>query len=140
MTAQQTTVFIENRMGRMTDVLNVLTENGVNIISLSLSDTAEYGLLRIISDNPVKAKQALSEAGFAAMLTEVFIVEVPHTPGALQSILRIIEEESLNVEYMYGLSVAGNKAFIVVKPSCPEKANEAFALRGIQTVSDKDLF
>ena len=139
MVAKQTTVFIENRKGRLTEVLNVFKANAVNIVSLSLADTAEYGLLRVISDNPLKAKESLTQAGFSSMLTDVLIVKIPHTPGALQNILRVIAEEELNVEYMYGLSVGGEEASIVVKTSDLQKAEQVFEVHGIQTLSDKDL-
>ena len=140
MIAKQTTVFIENRKGRLKEVLNVLTASGVNILSLSLADTTEYGLLRVISDNPAKAKQALTDGGFSCLLTDVFILQIPHVPGALQNILQVIAGEEINVEYMYGLSVAGEEACIVVKTSDLEKAESVFSAHGIQTLSDTQLF
>ena len=139
MVAKQISVFIENRKGRLGAVLDVLKENGVNILSLSLADTAEYGILRVISDKAETGKKALSSAGFSSMLTDVFIIQVPHTPGALQQILRIISDEELNVEYMYGLSVAGEEASIVVKTSDTQKAEEIFARHSIVTLSEKSL-
>ena len=135
MVTKQISVFIENRKGRLGEILDVLKEKDVNILSMSLADTAEYGLLRIISDKPQEGKTALSAAGFSSMLTDVFILKVPHTPGALQNILRIISEEEINVEYMYGLSVGGDDASIVVKTSDLEKADETFAKHGIETMS-----
>ena len=135
MVSKQITVFIENRKGRLGEVLDVLKSSGVNILSLSLADTTEYGLLRIIADKAQSGKEALSAAGFSSMLSDVFIVKVPHTPGALQNILRMIAEEELSVEYMYGLSVAGEDASIVVKTSDLEKASEAFSRRGVETLS-----
>jgi hypothetical protein len=132
--AKQISVFIENRKGRLGEVLDVLKERGVNIISLSLADTSEYGLLRVISDQPKKGQESLSAAGFSAMLTDVCIVKVPHTPGALQNILRVVSDEELSVEYMYGLSVGGEEASIVVKPSDMDKAAAIFAAHGIETI------
>lgn len=134
MASKQISVFIENRKGRLGEVLDVLKSGGVNILSLSLADTSEYGLLRIISDAPQKGQETLSSAGFSAMLTDVVILKVPHMPGALQNILRVISDEELSVEYMYGLSVAGEEASIVVKPSDLEKANEVFAKYNIETI------
>ena len=134
MASKQISVFIENRKGRLGEVLDVLKNGGVNILSLSLADTSEYGLLRIISDAPKKGQEALSNAGFSAMLTDVVILKVPHTPGALQNILRVIADEELSVEYMYGLSVAGEEASIVVKPSDLEKANSVFEKHGVETI------
>jgi len=132
--SKQISVFIENRKGRLGEVLDVLKESDVNILSLSIADTSEYGLLRIISDKPQAGQTALSSAGFSAMLTDVCIVKVPHTPGALQNILRVISDEELNVEYMYGLSVAAEEASIVVKPSDLEKAKKVFEGHGIETI------
>ena len=140
MTAKQISVFIENRKGRIGDVLDVLKVNGVNILSLSIADTAEYGLFRIITDKPEAGKKALTLAGFSAMLTEVFIISVPHEPGSLHKILRIISDEEISVEYMYGLSVAGEEASIVLKTSAKDKAEEVFRKHGVKTLLDSELF
>lgn len=139
MTTKQLSVFIENRKGRLGEILDVLKEGGVNLISLSLADTADYGLLRIIADKPQTGKEVLSSAGFSCMLTDVFILKVPHTPGALQTVLRVISDEELNVEYMYGLSYANTDASIVVKTSDTDKASEIFQRRGIETLSSEEL-
>ena len=120
-------------------MLDVLKSSYVNIISMSLADTAEYGLLRIISDKPQDGKTALSAAGFSTMLTDVFILSIPHEPGALQQILRVISDEELSVEYMYGLSVGGDEASIVVKMSDLIKADEVFAKHKIKTLSYSEL-
>ena len=139
MTAKQMTVFIENRKGRLGDILDVLKKGEVNILSLSLADTAEYGLLRLIVDDPLKGKERLSAAGFSCMVTEVFIVKVPHTPGSLQNILKIISDAEISIEYMYGLSVGGDDASIVVKTSDAENACNLFKKMGIETLTSSDL-
>ena len=139
MFTKQISVFIENRKGRLGDILDVLKASDVNIISMSLADTAEYGLLRIISNKPDEGKNALKAAGFSAMLTDVFIIGLPHTAGALQSVLRVISDEEISVEYMDGLSAESNDASIVVKTSDLEKADEIFAKHGIKTLSYTDL-
>ena len=123
---KQLSVFIENRHGRLGDVLDVIKESNVNILSLSLADTTEYGLLRLIVDKPENAKDALSKAGFSAMLTDVVIIKIPHTPGSLQNMLKIVVEKEINVEYMYGLTTEGDEASIVIKTNDLEKACEAF--------------
>ncbi len=139
MVTKQLSVFVENRKGRLGDVLDVLKENGVNILSSSLADTAEYGLFRVIADKPQAGKDALTAAGFASMLTEVFILKIPHEPGGLQKVLRVISNEALSVEYMYGLSASGEDACIVVKISNLEQADEIFAKQGIETLSYEQL-
>ena len=139
MVTKQISVFIENRKGRLGDILDVLKSSDVNIVSLSLADTAEYGLLRIISDKPQEGKDALSAAGFSCMLTDVFALKIPHTPGALQNILRVISDEELSVEYMYGLSFGGTEASIVVKTSDNASAEALFNKHGIETLTNIDL-
>ncbi len=139
MVTKQLSVFVENRKGRLGDILDVLKEAGVNILSSSLADTAEYGLLRLIADKPQEGKDALGAAGFASMLTEVFILKIPHEPGGLQRVLRVISSEALSVEYMYGLSASGEDACIVVKISNLEQADEIFAKQGIETLSYEQL-
>ncbi len=135
MVTKQISVFIENRKGRLGEILDVLKASGVNILSMSVADTAEYGILRLISDKPEAGKNALKAAGFSSTLTEVFILQIPHEPGGLQAVLRVISDEALSVEYMYGLSVQGSDASIVLKTSDLERADEVFARRKIATLS-----
>ncbi len=139
MVTKQISVFIENRKGRLGDILNVLKNNQVNILSMSLADTAEYGILRIISDKPQAGKQALSGAGFSCMLTDVFILQIPHEPGGLQKVLQTVSDEEIGIEYMYGLSVDGGEASIVLKTSDLEKASAIFTKHNIVTLSYEQL-
>ncbi len=139
MTTKQISVFIENRKGRLGEILDVLSAAKVNILSTSLSDTSEYGILRIISDKPQVGCDALTAAGFSGMLTDVFILQLPHEPGGLQKVLRTISNEQLGVEYMYGLSMDGGDASIVVKISNLEKADEIFTKHNIATLSYEQL-
>ena len=100
---KQLSVFIENREGRLEDVLNLLKEENINIISLSLADTSDYGMLRLIVSDPQKGREALKENGFSATLNDVVAVTLPHKVGALQEIMHVLGKESLNVEYKYEL-------------------------------------
>lgn len=139
MTVKQISVFIENRQGRFGEVLKVLKENKVNILSFSLSDTTEYGILRIIVNDPERGCAVLNQEGFSSMLTDVLIVKVPHVAGALQSILERIAEKNINIEYAYGLTVGAEDASIVVKASDLIVADEVFKKEHIETMSDKEL-
>ena len=139
MVAKQLSVFIENRQGRLGEVLNVLKANKVNILSLSLADTTEYGLLRLIVNNPELGKQKLTEDGFSTMLTNVLILSITHEAGSLQSLLEILAENNVNVEYMYGLSIDGESASVVVKTSDLDFALNALNDRGIVTLSTDDV-
>ena len=136
MFAKQLSVFIENRQGRLGEVLGVLKENGVNILSLSLADTTEYGLLRLIVSDPAKGKQELAEAGFSSLLSDVLVIEIPHTAGSLQKLLKEMEARCVSVEYMYGLSLAGEKAYVVLKASDLHIAEQAAEACGVKTVSN----
>lgn len=135
MFAKQLTVFIENRTGRLSEVLGVLKNNGVNILSLSLADTTEFGLLRLIVDNPEVGKVKLSENGFSSLLSDVSIIKIPHKVGSLQELLKAIDQGGVNIEYMYGLSVEADEAYVVLKASDVQKVDAILAEHGIETVS-----
>ena len=139
MFAKQLTVFIENRAGRLSEVLNVLKESGVNILSMSLADTTEYGLLRLIVDNAVVGKEKLSESGFSSLLSDVSIIRIPHKVGSLQGLLKVIDDNDVNIEYMYGLSIESDKAYVVVKASDIQKVDEILAENGVETISCEEL-
>lgn len=139
MTVNQLSVFIENRQGRLKEVLRVLKDNGVSILSLSLADTTDYGLLRLIVNNPEHGRNVLLEAGFSCMLTEVLIVKVPHVAGSLQKILEIIAEKNVSIEYMYGLSVATTDATIVMKTNELDLACSVLKDYNIDTMTKEEI-
>lgn len=139
MFAKQLTVFIENRTGRLCEVLNVLKANKVNILSLSLADTTEFGLLRLIVDNPALGKEKLSEGGFSSLLSDVSVIKIPHTAGSLQELLHVIDEAGVNIEYMYGLSIEAEDAHVVLKASDAEEIDRILAKNNVQTLSTEQL-
>ena len=139
MNAKQLSVFIENRQGRLGEVLDVLKRNKINIISLSLADTTEYGLLRLIVNDPVAGREKLSAEGFSTMLTDVLVIKIEHKAGSLQELLKILSEKQINVEYMYGLSIDGETASVVLKPSDLEKADKILVSEGVKTMSAEDI-
>ena len=139
MTAKQLSVFIENRQGRLGEVLAVLKKNDVNILSLSLADTTEYGLLRILVNNPEKGKEMLIAEGFSSMITDILVIKVPHTSGSLQTILQLIADNNISIEYMYGLSIDGTDASIAMKTNDIAAACKVLKDNGIETIVTKDL-
>ncbi len=139
MTAKQVSVFIENRPGRLGDVLHVLKENDVNILSISLADTTEYGLLRLIVNKPESAREVLIAKGFSSLITDVLIIKVPHVAGALQGILELVSRKNISIEYMYGLSVEANDASIVMKTNDLEAACEVLRTAKIDTMTDEEI-
>ena len=104
-TIQQLSVFLENREGRLDEVLSVLAGNDINIVALSLADTSEYGMLRMIVSDPNKGKAVLKENGITSMLTDVVALRVPHETGSLSRAMHQIVEGEINVEYMYAFAV-----------------------------------
>jgi hypothetical protein len=101
MRVEQISVFLENRAGRLAEITRVLGDAGVNIRALSLADTSDFGILRLIVSDNDKAKEALKEHGFTVGKTSVVAVEVEDRPGGLNRILEILSKEGVNVEYMY---------------------------------------
>lgn len=139
MTVKQVSVFIENRQGRLAEVLHVLKENRVNILSISLADTTEYGLLRLIVNNPTYACDVLLKAGFSSMMADVLIIKVPHVAGGLQDILSTITEKNVNIEYMYGLSTESTDASIVIKTNELREAIEVLKAGNISTLTSEEI-
>ena len=139
MFAKQLTVFIENRSGRLSEVLSVLKKANVNIISMSLADTTEFGLLRLIVDNAEKGKDELTKSGFSSLTSDVLIVGIPHTAGSLQSFLKSADEGGVNIEYMYGLSVESKDAYVVLKASDNEKMAKVIRDTKVKTLTCEEL-
>ncbi len=136
---KQLSVFIENREGRLEEVLDVLKQNNVNIVSLSLADTSDYGLLRLLVTNPEVGKKALSENGFSAMLTDVLGVKLCHRVGYLQELLEVICQNNINIEYMYALSTGTDDASIVIKTSDLAKAAEVLMKTEVELVTQEEI-
>ena len=139
MFAKQLTVFIENRTGRLSEVLDVLKANKVNILSLSLADTTEFGLLRLIVDNPSLGKEKLTENGYSSLLSDVSVIKISHTAGSLQNLLSIIDRNGVNIEYMYGLSIEADDAYVVLKASDINQIDAILAEASIETISNEHL-
>lgn len=139
MFAKQLTVFIENRSGRLSEVLHVLKENNVNILSLSLADTTEFGLLRLIVDNAALGKEKLTENGFSSLLSDVSIIKIPHKVGSLQELLKIIDNNGINVEYMYGLSIESTEAYVVLKASDVARVDAILLENNVHTITCEEL-
>lgn len=121
MTIKQLSVFLENREGRLDEVLGTLAKNKINIVALSLADTADYGMLRMVVSDPDMGKTVLKEAGITAMLTDVVALRVPHATGSLCKAMNLIVANDVNVEYMYAFA-NGEDASAVLKTDEPEKA------------------
>ncbi len=136
---KQLTVFIENRQGRLQQVLDVLKQDDISILSMSLADTSEYGLLRLLVDKPMAGKKAFEAAGYACMISDVLGIKLAHKAGKLQELLAIICAAHINVEYLYALSTGSDDASVVIKISNPEKAVAVLKDTGAELVAPASL-
>jgi len=131
---EQVTVFLENSKGRLAALTRVLANAGVNMQALTIAETSDYGLVRIVCDKPEEAVDALREADFRAITTKVIAVAVPNRPGGLADLLDAFEELGLNIEYGYCFSSEAGEAIDVLKVADPERAAEAIAAAGYRLV------
>lgn len=137
---KQLSVFIENREGRLGDVLEILKANDINIISLSLADTADYGMLRLLVNSTEKALEALKNNGFSASLTNVTVVRMPHKTGQLQELAALLCNAKINIEYMYSISLGQDDACIVFKASDSlDGLADNFKSEGVEFVSQAEI-
>jgi len=123
MKVEQISIFIENKSGRLAEITRILGEADINIRALSLADTSDFGILRLIVNDAGKAKSVLKEKGFTVNKTEVVAVEVPDRPGGLSSILQTLDKHQINVEYMYAfVERCGGNAVIIFRFDETDKA------------------
>ena len=132
-------VFLENREGRLEEVLDVLAKKGVNIVALSLADTSDYGMLRLIVSDPHKGRAALKEAGITAMLTDVVALRVPHATGSLSKAMHQIVDGEVNIEYMYAFS-QGDAANVIIRPDDVNKCAEVLKANKLELIAASDLY
>jgi len=141
MKVEQISIFIENKSGRLAEVTTILGFAGVNIRALSLADTSDFGILRLIVNDRDKAITALKGKGFTVSKTEVVAVEVPDEPGGLASILHILDKDSINVEYMYAfVERCGANAVIIFRFDETEKAIAALTQKGFNVLDGERLY
>lgn len=141
MKVEQISIFLENKSGRLAEVAGVLAGAGVNIRALSLADTTDFGILRLIVNDTEKAKQVLKENGFTVGKTEVLAVEVPDRPGGLATILNAMRDAGINVEYMYAfVQKSGGNAIIIFRFDELEKAISALQKAGIRILKGEDVY
>lgn len=136
MKVTQISCFIENRPGRLHAACEALAGKGVNIHTLSLADTTEFGILRLIVADPAAGKAALDAAGYITRLTDVVAVEVPDNAGGLAHILAQADAAELNIEYMYAFSTAvAKRAIVIIRFTEADRAVTELQLRGVNVVA-----
>jgi hypothetical protein len=141
MKLQQLSLFLENKPGVLREPCEALAAAGIDLLTMSLADTAQFGILRFIVRDPVRAKQVLEAAGMVVRMTEVVPVEVDNRPGGLARALAAIEEAGLGVEYMYDFGAAsrGGKAAIVFRFEDPDAALASLQAAGVRVLSVEEI-
>lgn len=132
---KQLSVFIANEAGRVSEVTGLLGEAGINIRGFSVSDTADYGILRLVVDKPSEAHAALKSAGFTVREDEVICIDLPDEPGGLARVLRVVSEAGVNIEYVYSLI----STFVVINVGDAERALHLLGDRPVRLVSQEDI-
>lgn len=140
MKTNQISVFIENRSGRLAKITTALGNVGINIRAMSLADTSDFGILRLIVSNTEKARETLSDHGFTVRVSAVIAVAVPDTPGALGNLLSLMEHAGLDVEYMYAFVEKNmDQAIIIFRFDDTDKAIEVLMENDINMIEEKTL-
>lgn len=138
---EQVSVFLENKSGRLAELTRVLGDAGINMRALMVADTAEFGVVRVLCDEPERAVGALYSAGFGASITEVIAIAVPDRPGGLADVLETLESQGINVEYAYCfVEPAGDAAIDILRVEDPVLAREALEAAGITVVASDALY
>ncbi len=141
MKVEQISIFIENKSGRLAEITRVLGEADINIRALSLADTSDFGILRLIVNDGAKASTVLKEHGFTVNKTEVVAVEVPDRPGGLSAILQTLDREAINVEYMYAfVERCGGNAVIIFRFDETDKAIAALKAGNFNMLDGSRLY
>lgn len=137
---KQLSIFVENEMGKLSLITDMLSKNNIDIKALSLADTAEYGVLRLIVDDHQRAKDMLRQAGITVKTSRVIAVAMEDKIGELARLLAILTENDLGIEYMYAfMAKEENKAYSIIRAEDNDKAVEVFNANGIQMMENSDF-
>jgi hypothetical protein len=141
MRAEQISVFLENKAGRLAEVTAILAEANVNIRALALADTSDFGVLRLIVNDNAKAVEALKNRGFTVGKTDVVAVEVEDKPGGLHRILDILNEAEVNVEYMYAfVNQSGSNAVMIFRFDNIDNAVNILEKNNVKVINGSEVY
>ena len=141
MIIRQLSVFLENKPGRLCSATDTLAKNGINISALTLADTAEFGVLRLIVDQPDLAREVLTESGVVVRISQVIAVAMNDAPGGAGGILHLLSEAGLNVEYMYAcVGRLTGKALMVIRTDDTETATEILRKNGYGDINPAEVY
>ncbi len=141
MLVSQISVFLENSSGRLFSVSDILAKNEINVRAVSVADTTDFGILRMIVNDPDKAYQVLKENNFTVRITKVIAVEIDDTPGSMAKVLKELNDHEIEVEYMYAFlgNLSGN-ALVILKIDDPEKVEKISTMENIKLISAEEVY
>ena len=140
MSLKQLTIFVENKQGSLVDITDTLAQNNVNLRALSIADTQDFGLLRLIVNDNDTAVASLSDKGYVLKVTEVVGVKIGDQPGKLSKALSVLAEAGVNVEYLYAFMARTEKhAYVVLRPTDNAAAENALEAAGFHMITDADI-
>ncbi len=140
MAIKQLSVFAENKPGALVEITDVISESGIDMRALSVADTGDFGILRIIVSDTEKAEKILTEKGFVTKVTPVLAVKISDEPGALTKAIKLLYKESINVEYLYAFIASSKKnAYVVLRVADNEVAERILTENGFGTVTEEDI-
>ena len=141
MTVKQLSVFIENKPGKLVEALETLGNAEVDLRALSLADTSDFGILRVIADNPEKAMEALNDAGFLVKSNNVLAVVIGDKPGGLAAVVRTLSEASVNIEYTYAfVAHSRDNAYVIIRVDNNDDAIKVLTSNSITLLTAKELY
>ncbi len=140
MIVKQLSIFVENKSGRLCDITELFKNAGIDIRALSIADTTDYGILRVIVNKTAEAEKALKENGFTYSVTEVIAAAVPDEPGGLNKAIMCLSKENISIEYVYAfLNPKKGTAFIIMRVDDNQKASDILTSNGIEMMTDEEI-
>ena len=137
---RQLSVFVENKKGSLHEITDLLAKADIDLRSMCIADTSDYGIVRIIANDPIRAKAVLEEAGHTANIRTITAFAVPDQPGGLARVLNLLEENGVNIEYLYALiTTCAEKAFTVLRTDDTEKAEAILKSNGIELLDEEQI-
>lgn len=141
MAISQISVFVENRPGRLADITAVLAQNSIDIRALSVADTSDYGILRLIVNDPESAVKVLKDEGMTASATQVLGIIIPDEPGGLAKAIKVLSDAQISVEYAYAfITPSVGNAYVIIRVEDNDKAAEILRSSGIALIEQDDIF
>ena len=141
MLISQLSVFVENKSGRMAEITKVLADNQIDIRALSIADTTDYGILRLIVDKPELAMRTLQDEGMTVTLTDVIAIKIPDSPGGLHGAVDILSQNGIGIEYMYAfVNPCGDSAFVILRVDDNQRALSVLKENGIEVMKRDEVY